>query len=112
MPFEHSWPDGHALPQVPQLALSVFVFAQIGAPPPSPPASAPPHNVSPCWQLTAHAPFEHTWPDGHALPQVPQLARSVFVLTQVTPASPVQLVSPGAQTIVHALFAHATPGLH
>jgi hypothetical protein len=32
-PFEQTWPCGHTLPQLPQFALSVLMFAQYGCPP-------------------------------------------------------------------------------
>jgi hypothetical protein len=30
-----------------------------------------------------HTPDEHVWPDAHCLPQLPQLAKSVCVFTQL-----------------------------
>ena len=42
----------------------------------------PEQLVKPAWQLSAHMPFAHTWPDAHAAPHAPQLLASVCVLTQ------------------------------
>jgi hypothetical protein len=50
----------------------------------------PAHAVSPAWQETAHAPPEQTFPAGQAVPHLPQLALSVWMLVHVPP----QLVSP------------------
>jgi hypothetical protein len=38
-------------------------------------------------QVTAHEPFEHAWPMGQAMPQLPQLAESLRVLTHELPHS-------------------------
>src|SRR5580704_12466154 len=69
---------GHTFPHDPQLALSLNVLAQKGAPP-SP-------GVQSDWfaaHCDVHAPFEHPWrtPE-HAVPHVPQLALSVWRLAQ------------------------------
>jgi hypothetical protein len=52
------------------------------------------HEVSPVGQLL-HFPATHMPPEGHALPHIPQLALSVWVLTQEPEHSlfpPVQVV--------------------
>jgi hypothetical protein len=81
-PDEQTWPAGHAVPQDPQLALSLDVLAQYGAAPPSvvPPSGAQSVSVGP--HVAEHIPAEHTWPAGHTVPQKPQLALSVFVFAQ------------------------------
>jgi len=68
----------------------------------------PEQFVSPLWQLTAHVPFEHTWPGRHTLPQPPQLARSVFVLTH----SPEHGVSSAWQLKEHVPDEHTCPATH
>ena len=66
VPAEHTSPAGHAVPQAPQLPLSVWVLVQ-----------TPPQRVSPVWQLGEHVPPEQTWPAGQALPHAPQFWSSV-----------------------------------
>jgi hypothetical protein len=70
-----TWPVPQALPQVPQLALSVIMFAQYGAP------VEGMHLVSDP-QVRVQTPLLQTWPAPQPLPQVPQLALSVIVLAQ------------------------------
>jgi hypothetical protein len=69
-------PVVHALPQAPQLALSVCVLTH------TPPQSVMPGPQSP------QTPAEHCWPIGHAWPHMPQLLLSVCVLVQ-TPPQPI-----------------------
>ena len=57
----------------------------------------PEQLVRPVWQESAHLPALQTWPAAQAVPQVPQLARSVCRLTQV----PAQLDSPVWQESAH-----------
>jgi hypothetical protein len=75
---------GHALPQVPQLALSVFALTQ-----------APEQSVWPVGQT--QAPPEQIWVARHALPHLPQLSLSLASDAQV----PVQLVRPAAHPLPH-----------
>ncbi|PKN32035.1 MAG: hypothetical protein CVU63_20845 [Deltaproteobacteria bacterium HGW-Deltaproteobacteria-20] len=58
MPFEQRYPEGQALPQVPQFASSVRLSTHL-----------PLQLVSPCWQLRAHCPKPlQTWPGPHSVP--------------------------------------------
>ena len=52
---------------------------------------------------TAHVPDEHTWPDGHELPHIPQLPRSVARSRQ----APAQFVVPEPQDTAHAPPEHS-----
>lgn len=85
-PEQNCWAP-QTLPQLPQLRGSFRVLTQ-----------APPQSVSPLPQQTElmQTPLQSFWPGGHvqtppwqlfppvqALPQLPQLALSVAVLTQV-----------------------------
>jgi hypothetical protein len=63
-------PPVQALPHVPQLELSVWVFTQALLQSVCP----EPHTQPPVWQVE---------PEGQILPQVPQLLLSVWVFTQV-----------------------------
>ena len=72
VPAEHTWPDGQARPQEPQLERSLVRSRQ-----------TPEQLVVPDPQETVHVPAEHTWPDGHMRPQAPQLRRSVASSRQV-----------------------------
>ncbi len=78
LPATQICPAAQALPHAPQLSRSICVFAQYAADPPSRPPSPPPppHTVSVAPHVVAHAPAEHTWPDGHAVPHTPQFALS------------------------------------
>jgi hypothetical protein len=75
-PLEQTLPWGHTLPQVPQFALSVWVFAQYGCPP------SGEQSVCPWVQVSVHFPDEQTRPSGQTLPHHPQLALSVAVIAQ------------------------------
>jgi hypothetical protein len=88
----------HALPQVPQFALSVAVLVQLC------PAS-PPQRVLPPGQLPAHAPLTHASVPVQVLPQAPQLLGSVFVVTHDEPQS----VCPETHSVEHTLLTHAVP---
>lgn len=81
LPFAHTWPCGQTLPHVPQLLPSDMVLAQ--------PLE---HWASPLghWQL----PVMQTCPPVHAVPHVPQLAKSVCRSAQLEP----QGVWPKAQS--------------
>jgi hypothetical protein len=72
LPFEHTVPDGHFVPQSPQLLGSVFGLAQT-----CPQRFVPPPHVS------AHAPCEQTCPSLQAAPHFPQLSRSRLRSAQV-----------------------------
>jgi hypothetical protein len=78
-PLTQTFPLPQALKHVPQLALSVVVFAQYGAPPSgwqrtsAPPS--PPHEL-------LHCPPLQTSPAPHTFPQEPQLALSACVCAQ------------------------------
>jgi uncharacterized membrane protein len=61
-----------AVVQVPQWLMSVCKFTQ-----------APEQAVVPVAQVVVQAPFEQTWPEVHALPQLPQFAVSEVVSMQV-----------------------------
>ena len=61
-------------PQVPQFEGSFTRLAQYVA-------GAVPQVVSGDAQVVPHTPPEHTWPAGHVVPQVPQLALSLSVST-------------------------------
>ena len=65
-----------AVPQPPQLVVSVIVSTQV-----------PPHAVCPVGQVTElrHVPAMQVCPVVQVFPQVPQLAASVIVSTQVDP---------------------------
>jgi len=80
LPFTHAAPDGQTMPQLPQFIGSLIMSVQIGpcgpgqvfgwlgghiVPPP------PPHI--PAWQ---------TAPDGHTMPQPPQLVGSLLRFVQ------------------------------
>ncbi|GAC1349631.1 MAG: hypothetical protein NVSMB27_24570 [Ktedonobacteraceae bacterium] len=66
-------PDGHTLPQDPQLLVSVCVFKQV-----------PLQTVGAVGGQT-HAPFTQLAPTAHVLPQEPQLLVSVSRSTQLLP---------------------------
>src|SRR6185437_13686321 len=89
-----------ALPQLPQLALSVAKFAQYAFP------LASVHWVSLGWQVVPHAPAEQTWPWAHALPQLPQFWPSDWGFTQV----PLQASCPVAQKRLHCPLVQTSPG--
>jgi hypothetical protein len=114
-PLVHTCPAAHALPQAPQLSRSVRVLAQYGAPPASTPASPwAPQRASMGPHSSAQRPMAHTCPAGHALPQAPQWARSVSVLThtlllqrvcvpgQLCTQAPALHTWPAAQALPHA----------
>jgi hypothetical protein len=65
-------PDGHAVPHVPQLPLSLNRFTQ-----------AVPQRISPLGQT--HIPLTQVCAAAHVLPQAPQLFTSLNRLTQVVP---------------------------
>ncbi len=66
LPPAHTSSVPHALPHVPQFALSVCVLAQYGEPP------SGEHVVCPCAHSPAHAPLLHTWSAPHVLKHEPQ----------------------------------------
>jgi hypothetical protein len=86
--------DVQALPQVPQLLVSLCVATHW-----------PLQFVVPVGQLTAHAPFEQTCPVAHVTPQPPQLALSVWALTQVLPqrVRPVEQLLPQVPLLQNAV---------
>ena len=66
------------VPQLPQLFESELVTVQR--------ALAPePHTISPCEQVTWHAPVVQTLPGPHVEPHVPQLPGSFCVSTHTPP---------------------------
>jgi hypothetical protein len=81
-PVTHTMPVGQAWPQVPQLALSVWVSTSQ----PSLPGEAQSmlQSVNPNWQVQAHTPAVQSgvaWLVEHRFPQAPQLVISVLVTT-------------------------------
>ncbi len=98
IPEQHAELPEHVRPQAPQFATELFVSTQVPeqhAPEPqlgpAPHWQTPPVQVSPIAQAGSHGmsvvqvPPRHTSVAEHALPQNPQLAESVSVLTQVIP---------------------------
>jgi hypothetical protein len=79
-PAMQCWPEGHTLPQLPQLLSSVFVDTH-----------TPPHST--CVPEHLHAPLVHIAPPLHTVPQAPQLVWLVCRFTH----KPLQLVSPWVQ---------------
>lgn len=65
------WPAGQLVLHAPQLAVSLVKFAQLL-----------PHAVSPEPHVSAHLPAEHTEPEAHTVPHVPQLLPSDCTSTQ------------------------------
>ena len=59
-------------------------------------------------QVTVQAQPTQVWPAGQALPHLPQLLRSIAVLTQVPP----QFVSPAWQLSTHVPFEQTWPAGH
>ena len=62
----------------------------------------PPHDSCPVGHEVTHTLAVQTWPEAHARPHAPQLARSVWRSRHV----PEQLVCPAAQLTTHALAEH------
>jgi len=60
-PAAHTWPEGQAAPQAPQLAPSLSTLVQ-----------TPLHTFVPSAQVAAQAPLLQTWPCEQAFPQAPQ----------------------------------------
>ncbi len=84
LPPQHDQPPGHALPQTPQLLVSLLVFLQ-----------KPPQLVWPAGhEPLMHCPPEHVWFPAQACPQAPQLLKSLLVSRQF----PEQHVRPAAQS--------------
>jgi hypothetical protein len=77
-PAWQTWPDGHALPQRPQLALSLASCAQVAVRP-------LPQTARPAAQLSLQAPAEHTCPSGQLAPHWPQFSRSLVRSVQTIP---------------------------
>jgi hypothetical protein len=98
---EQTWPLGHVVPHTPQLALSVCVLAQYGAPP------SGEQRVMVAPHVAAHWPPEQTWPLGHVVPHTPQFALSFVRVAHV----PLQTVWPLGHAVaqVPALQASAAP---
>ena len=84
------------VPQALQFAASFVRFAQ----------KVLLHAVCPVGQLSTQARFTQTRPAPHALPHIPQLARSLVRSRQV----PVQFVRPAPQFVVHTASLHTCPG--
>jgi hypothetical protein len=68
------------MPQPPQLLLSLRVSTH-RAPHIVLGDAHPPSTID----SAVHTPALHTWPLGHAMPQLPQFAGSTIVLTHVVP---------------------------
>ena len=108
-PAEHTWPAEHAMPQLPQLVLSVRVSVSqpsLGTPLQSAkPAAHPPVGIT-------HAPATHDCADtcgrAHAAPHAPQFAVEVCVsVSQPFGATPSQSPKEGLQrTTVHIPAVH------
>ncbi len=77
LPFEQNSWTPHALPHVPQLALSVLVFVQNG----TPPSGA--HFVSACEHVLLQLPAWQNSPGWQIFPHAPQFQLSVCVSTHV-----------------------------
>jgi hypothetical protein len=99
-PPEQASPGGHALPHVPQFALSVCVFEQYV------PASVV-HDVSSPHDTPQLPPLQ-TRPAPHTFPHAPQLLLSVCSLTQDEPHE----VRPDPQYCEHMPELQTWPGLH
>lgn len=85
--------SAHARPQPPQCDGSTVVSAQKAAP-------AAPQVASGAAHVAPHAPPEQTWPAAQAVPQLPQCAPSVAVLTsQPSAGSRLQSAYPAAQAV-------------
>jgi hypothetical protein len=99
------------LPQAPQFERSVASSAQKRSEPPSIPVVVL-HSVAVPVHMNVHAPPEQTWSGPHAVPQAPQLRRSVWIdvhraapaSAPASPAEPAQRRSPAAQLGMHAPF--------
>ncbi len=93
-PPTQAFPTGHALPHAPQLRRSVRVSAQyLGAPASEPASPVSPQVASIAPHDTSQRPIAQTCPAGHWDPQAPQLALSVWGLTQ----RPAQRLCPSRQ---------------
>ena len=97
-PALHSFPLGHALPQLPQLAGSDVTSTQV------------PEQLD-CPVGHWHAPTKHCFPPAHAAPQLPQFAGSALVSVQpllqsVRPEEQAEAQTPDEHT---SLPLHAVP---
>ncbi len=102
-PRSQIWPAAQALPQAPQLLRSIWGFVQKRTPPASaPPSPPPPHCARPAPHSSVQRPMEHTSPAAQAVPQAPQLARSVCRSTQ----RPLHAACPVGQPIWHCPATH------
>jgi hypothetical protein len=86
-----------ALPHAPQLALSVSLSTQYGAPP----SGVQRRPLAPAQGMVVQLPPVHASPTPQAWPQLPQFALSVAVVAQNAPPSPVHIVWSAAQTDEH-----------
>jgi hypothetical protein len=84
-PLLQTWPEGHALPQAPQLSALV-----------SRRTHRPSHSVCPAGHEPTQEPPTHTWPEEQTVPQVPQLSGLVSNVAQAS----VHSVRPTAQELV------------
>ena len=91
----------HVVAQSPQFVGSIAVSAQLVAP-------LVVHVARGGAQVVPHAPPEHTWPAGHAVPHAPQLALSVWRFVH----TPEQTVRPALHDATHSPAVHALPGGH
>jgi hypothetical protein len=107
-PATHTWLAEHAVLQLPQWVSSVCRFTHAVRPV----SEFTVHAVNPASQVVLQPPdWQWLLPLsrlGQPLPQLPQLLGSLCVLVQPFP----QLVSPGWQTLTHALFTQSLPDPH
>jgi hypothetical protein len=75
-PAEHAVPADPASP-TPQPAVAPQCWSFVEGS-----MQLPPQSICVGGQETEHAPLEHTWPAGHAWPQLPQFALSLPVFAQ------------------------------
>lgn len=94
MPAEHTAPDGHADPHLPQFVTSVRRSRH-----------TPPQSVMPGPHVTTHWPLEHTDPGGQAMPHAPQFRLSEESVTHC----PLQTVWPAGQLTEHLPFWQTEP---
>jgi hypothetical protein len=112
-PFAHTWPVAQAVPALEpeQAPLAPQWVASVRGS-----THALPQTSRPDWQVSAHAPFVHTWPTVHAVPALapeqsplaPQWVASVRGFTHVPPHTR----RPAWQGRAHAPFVHTWPTVH
>ncbi len=108
-------PEGHFLPQVPQLFESIVTSVQDAPPPASGAPASPPHmmTLSPFVLSHMQAPLMQSAPGGHFLPHEPQLFGSLDALTHVwTPLMLHIVVAPVHAHMPVGSGSHPTPDGH